>query len=50
MPTRVLSMFTPAEIVPAYFRDVAEVVNAGGPPDLAKMRAVMERYGLVLAP
>ena len=49
-PTRVLSMFTPAEVGPAYFRDVAEIVNAGGPPDLTKMRAVMERYGLVLVP
>ena len=27
----------------------AEVVNAGGPPDVGKVRAVMERYGLVLA-
>jgi quercetin dioxygenase-like cupin family protein len=29
---RVLSMFTPALIGPDYFRDVAEVLNAGGPP------------------
>lgn len=30
-----------------YFRDVAEVVNAGGPPDRARLQAVMARYGLV---
>lgn len=29
-----------------YFRDVAEIVNAGGPPDKAKVMAVMTRYGL----
>jgi quercetin dioxygenase-like cupin family protein len=32
-----------------YFHDVAEVVNAGGPPDKAKLVAVMGRYGLVPA-
>lgn len=33
-----------------YFRDVARVVNAGGPPDRAQLLAVMARYGLVPAP
>lgn len=33
-----------------FFRDVAGVVNAGGPPDHAQLVAVMERHGLVLAP
>ena len=32
-----------------YFRDVAGVVNAGGPPDKAALLAVMSRYGLVPA-
>jgi quercetin dioxygenase-like cupin family protein len=32
-----------------YFRDVAEIVNAGAPPDKAKLVAVMGRYGLVPA-
>jgi hypothetical protein len=32
-----------------YFREVAAILNAGGPPDFAKVRAVMEKYGLVLA-
>jgi quercetin dioxygenase-like cupin family protein len=29
-----------------YFKDVAGVVNAGGPPDKAALVAVMGRYGL----
>lgn len=32
-----------------YFRDVATVVNAGGPPDKSALIAVMSRYGLVPA-
>jgi uncharacterized cupin superfamily protein len=32
-----------------YFRDVAAVVNAGGPPDKNALVAVMSRYGLVPA-
>lgn len=32
-----------------YFRDVGAVVNAGGPPDRAKLVAVMSAYGLVPA-
>jgi len=30
-----------------YFKDVAAVANAGGPPDKAALVAVMSRYGLV---
>jgi quercetin dioxygenase-like cupin family protein len=32
-----------------YFKDVAAVVNAGGPPDKAALASVMSRHGLVLA-
>lgn len=32
-----------------YFRDVAAVVNAGGPPDKAALLSVMSKYGLVPA-
>jgi uncharacterized cupin superfamily protein len=32
-----------------YFRDVAAVVSAAGPPDKAALVAVMSRYGLVPA-
>jgi hypothetical protein len=37
------------DIGPQYFRDVAAVVNAGGPPDRAKLIGVMTRYGLIPA-
>ena len=43
---RALIMLTP-DIGARYFEDVAEVVNAGGPPDRAKLMQVMTRYGLV---
>jgi len=33
-----------------YFKDVAVVVNAGGPPDRAALLSVMSKYGLVPAP
>ncbi|MCD6733752.1 MAG: cupin domain-containing protein [Burkholderiaceae bacterium] len=45
---RALVVLTP-DIGAHYFRDVAEVVNAGGPPDRAKLLEVMSRYGLVAA-
>ena len=32
-----------------YFKDLAAVVNKGGPPDKAALVAVMDRYGLVPA-
>ena len=46
---RVLSMLTPGLIGTAYFEEVAEVVNAGGPPNLAKVKDIMLRHGLVPA-
>lgn len=47
-PARALIVLTP-DIGAQYFRDVAQAVAAGGPPDPAKMVAVMKRYGLVPA-
>jgi quercetin dioxygenase-like cupin family protein len=46
---RVLSVLTPGSIGTAYFEEMADVVNAGGPPDLAKMKDIMLRHGLVPA-
>lgn len=46
---RALVILTPDTIGPQYFRDVGSIVNAGGPPDRAKLAAVMQRYGLVPA-
>ena len=46
---RALIVLTP-DIGAQYFRDVAEVVSSGGPPDRARLLAVMAHYGLVPAP
>lgn len=46
---RALIVLTP-DIGAQYFRDVASVVNTGGPPDRAQLLAVMARYGLAPAP
>ena len=43
---RALIILSP-DIGAQYFKDVAEVVNAGGLPDKAALVAVMSRYGLV---
>ena len=45
---RALIILTP-DIGAQYFRDVASIVNAGGPPDRAKLLGVMSKYGLVPA-
>ena len=49
---KALCVITPAAIGPQYFRESAEVINAaaGGPPDRAKMTAIMLRHGLTPAP
>ena len=44
----VLTVLTPANIGPAYFRELAALLQAG-PPDPAQVQAVMARYGLVVA-
>jgi quercetin dioxygenase-like cupin family protein len=43
---RALIVLSP-DIGAQYFKDVAAVVNAGGPPDKAALMSVMSRYGLV---
>jgi hypothetical protein len=45
---RALIVLSP-DIGEQYFREVAAVVNAGGPPDKAALVSVMARYGLVPA-
>ena len=44
---RVVVTLTPGSIGKGYFEEVAAAVNAGGPPDMAKVKAIMERWGLV---
>jgi quercetin dioxygenase-like cupin family protein len=48
---RALCVITPAAIGPLFFRESAEVIDAsaGGPPDPARMLAVMRRHGLTPA-
>jgi quercetin dioxygenase-like cupin family protein len=48
LPARALITMTP-DIGAQYFRDVGAVVNAGGPPDRARLLEVMAEYGLVPA-
>jgi len=46
---KALAVITPALLGPIFFKEVAEIVNAGGPPDLEKLKLVMAKYGLIPA-
>ena len=46
---KALAVVAPALIGPDFFRETAAIVNAGGPPDLEKLKAVLTRHGLVPA-
>ena len=43
---RELSVITPGLLGPEYFREIAEVVNLGGPPNVERIMEVMRRHGL----
>jgi quercetin dioxygenase-like cupin family protein len=45
-----LAIVSPGLLDPVYFRDIAAVAAAGGPPDPAAIGAVMRRHGLTPAP
>jgi len=47
---RGLSVIAPGLLGPEYFREIAEVVNAGGPPNVQRIMDVMRRHGLRPAP
>lgn len=47
---RTLSVITPGLLGLQYFRDIGDVVNAGGPPDVARIMEVMRKHGLRPAP
>lgn len=51
-PTAVkaLAVITPALLGPEFFKEAAAVINAGGPPDVEKVKAVLLKHGLVPAP
>ena len=44
---KALAVITPGLLGPNFFRECSEIVNAGGPPDIEKLRIVMTRHGLV---
>lgn len=46
---KALAVVTPGLIGPDFFRETAAIVNAGGPPDLEKLKAVLAKHGLVAA-
>jgi len=47
---KMLAIVTPGILGPDYFREIAAVVQAGGPPDLVAIAQVMRRHGLTPAP
>ena len=46
---KALAVITPALLGPDFFKEAAAVVNAGGPPDLEKLKVVLTKHGLVAA-
>lgn len=44
-----LSIVTPAVMGPAYFREASALINAGGPPDAAKMIEIFRRHEMTVA-
>jgi quercetin dioxygenase-like cupin family protein len=42
-----LVVITPALLGHIFFKEIAEIVNAGGPPDLEKLGLVMAKHGLI---
>jgi hypothetical protein len=44
-----LAVVTPGRLGPGYFRDLAAILNAGGPPDCRSILAAMSRQGLTPA-
>jgi quercetin dioxygenase-like cupin family protein len=43
-----LVIITPAVMGPAYFREVAAAVQAGGPPDRATITQIMKHHGMTV--
>ncbi|MDP4252319.1 MAG: cupin domain-containing protein [Bacteroidota bacterium] len=46
---RALAIITPALLGPIFFKEMAEIINAGGPPDINKLKLVMAKHGLIPA-
>jgi quercetin dioxygenase-like cupin family protein len=46
-PAKAMVVLNPGTIGRRYFEEIAEVVNVPGKPDLAKVREIMARHGMV---
>ncbi len=46
---KALAVITPALLGPDFFKEVAALVSAGGPPDIEKLKAIYAAHGLVPA-
>ncbi|PQV59872.1 quercetin dioxygenase-like cupin family protein [Sediminibacterium magnilacihabitans] len=44
-----LTVITPGLLASAFFKEMAEIINAGGPPDIEKLKMVMAKHGLIAA-
>jgi len=44
---KALAVITPALIGPDFFKECGAIVNAGGPPDIEKIKTVLLKHGLV---
>jgi quercetin dioxygenase-like cupin family protein len=47
---RFLAIISPGLLGPIYFKEIADVLGGGRPPDLEKIGEVMRRHGLTPAP
>jgi quercetin dioxygenase-like cupin family protein len=46
-PARQLTVISPGVMGPEYFREVRQILSAGGPPNPAAMAEAMSRHGMV---
>src|SRR6476646_7014470 len=44
---KALAVITPAMLGPIFFKEVAQILNAGGPPAMEKLNLVMTKHGLI---
>jgi quercetin dioxygenase-like cupin family protein len=44
---RFLAIISPGIFGPSYFKEIAEILNAGGPPDMRRIHETMQKHGLV---
>jgi quercetin dioxygenase-like cupin family protein len=46
---KALAVITPALLGPNFFREVGAILNAGGAPDVEKLKLIMAKHGLIPA-